>query len=78
MFNRTMFAIFCIVWFVIPSRADEPPKNKPIDPKKSAQTDQHGDVLPESALARIGTLRFRMSAKAYSLAYSSSGRYLAV
>ncbi len=46
--------------------------------QNAPKTEQHDDELPEGALARIGTLRFRLGGKAYSLTCSPTGRYLAV
>jgi WD40 repeat protein len=43
-----------------------------------AGKDRHGDPLPEGAVARIGTLRYRLGAGAYSLAYSPDGKHIAV
>ncbi len=54
------------------------PSDRCCGQQKAPQTDRNGDVLPDGAVARIGTLRFRVSGRAYSLAYSPSGRYLAV
>src|SRR5262249_27116326 len=44
----------------------------------AARTDRHGDPLPAGALARIGTPRFRGPGSAYSVAYSPTGRHIAV
>ena len=39
---RTTIAILCLGWFVVLSRADEPPKYKPIDAKTIAAYEKLG------------------------------------
>jgi WD40 repeat protein len=45
---------------------------------RAAGVDRHGDPLPQGAIARIGTLRFRQASAAYSVAFSPDGRFIAV
>jgi WD40 repeat protein len=57
-----------------PCRSEPPPANKkPATPR----TDRYGDPLPEGAISRLGTLRFRHSSQVTSVAYSPDGRFLA-
>jgi WD40 repeat protein len=56
-----------------PVAQDQPPKKGGPGPA----VDRHGDPLPEGAVARLGTLRFRHGANTAALAYSPDGKWLA-
>jgi hypothetical protein len=50
---------------------------KAVRQDEKARTDRYGDPLPEGAVARLGTTRFRDSNNAYSVCYSPDGKILA-
>jgi WD40 repeat protein len=56
-------------------KGHRPPKKEEI---RSAPTDLLGDPLPDGALARIGTLRFRCPFDLFQLTFSPDGKLLAV
>jgi WD40 repeat protein len=46
--------------------------------EKRVHTDLHGDPLPDGAVTRLGTLRFRAPAEIVGLAYAPDGKTIAV
>jgi RNA polymerase sigma factor (sigma-70 family) len=53
----------------------EPPK---AEDKAAARLDRHGDPLPEGAVARLGTLRFRVDGEIQKLTFAPDGKMIAV
>jgi RNA polymerase sigma factor (sigma-70 family) len=59
---------------------DQPAANKPVavrpgqDPAPRPRLDRHGDPLPPGALARLGTLRFRLGNGIYAMALAPDGK----
>jgi RNA polymerase sigma factor (sigma-70 family) len=58
-----------------PGGKGHPPPNK--EEPRATLTDILGDPLPEGALARMGTLRFRCQFQVYQLTFSPNGKLLA-
>jgi RNA polymerase sigma factor (sigma-70 family) len=52
------------------------PKPKPTE-DNVVRTDRYGDPLPDGAIARLGTVRFRHSFIIYNIAFSPDGRQVA-
>jgi WD40 repeat protein len=60
--------------FVVPGRCQEPPR----EPQKGkVRVDFYGDPLPEGAIARLGTVRFRCAGAVHAVAFSGDGKLLA-
>jgi RNA polymerase sigma factor (sigma-70 family) len=61
-------------------RSAEPPRDLPIPPSanayQSSKTDAHGDWLPRGALARLGTVRFRLGGWGEAVLFTPNGRQL--
>jgi RNA polymerase sigma factor (sigma-70 family) len=55
----------------------EPPATAAPAEAKARRTDQYGDPLPEGALLRLGTVRFRADQMLGSVAYAPDGKTLA-
>src|SRR5579883_1483117 len=56
------------------SRGGEPPK----EPRsEKAHVDLYGDPLPQGAIARLGTVRFRHPGSVRAAAFSPDGRFIA-
>src|SRR5262245_51448316 len=54
-----------------------PPRAPGDDSLKKELSDQYGDLLPEGAVARLGTIRFRHGDYVNSVAFSPNGKTLA-
>jgi RNA polymerase sigma factor (sigma-70 family) len=66
--------------WAVGQRADEQPGQVHPQPRAISdkpRVDLHGDPLPDGALARLGTVRWRHGDQVMALAYSSDGKVLA-
>lgn len=66
----------------IPARATDPPKTASNAPRnlieeEKVRTDRYGDPLPEGALARLGTIRFRQGFLTNAVSFSPDGKTIA-
>ena len=52
------------------------PANKGGEPKATGKTDLYGDPLPEGAMARLGTIRFRHDIRPRMVAFAAGGKVL--
>jgi WD40 repeat protein len=68
------WAIFVVLLFALPSPSQGPSKQP--GPAK-ARVDLYGDPLPEHAVARLGTVRFRHAGAVHAVAFSDDGKLLA-
>jgi RNA polymerase sigma factor (sigma-70 family) len=59
-----------------PAAKREPPDAGSREPK-AARTDRYGDPLPDGAVARFGTTRWRHGMHIFALAFSSDGKLIA-
>src|SRR5262249_42364851 len=67
-----LFVVLLTLAVSLPARG-EPPEEK----KQPVRLDRYGDRLPEGAIARLGTVRWRHGNQVTALAYSSDGKMLA-
>jgi RNA polymerase sigma factor (sigma-70 family) len=66
--------------WAVGQRPDEKPVQRSQPPGATGEgprADPHGDPLPDGALARLGTVRWRHGSQVLTLAYSSDGQVLA-
>jgi len=57
-------------------RAEDKPPLAPVSVKPQVRRDQAGDPLPEEAISRLGTIRFRHGGLIFSLAFTPDGKTL--
>jgi WD40 repeat protein len=75
-----LFVVSCISLSVTPPALAEPVPGKAESDskaKKPARTNCYGDPLPEGAMARLGTVRFRHAGIVKVVAFSPDGKILA-
>jgi WD40 repeat protein len=79
--RQGVLTLLCLVFALgsHPLARGEPPvegQAKPPAAERAPRTDLQGDPLPEGALARLGTIRFRNAGEVIALAFSPDGKLL--
>src|SRR5947209_2786948 len=76
---RSLLAVWVVLAVTAPGSGHTPPQVGETAPARSnpACTDRHGDPLPPGVIARLGTVRLRMSGPVTDLAFFHDGRTLA-
>jgi WD40 repeat protein len=72
------FACLAVLLTLTASGRPQPPDGPtPTGKKQPARTDIHGDLLPDGAIARLGTVRFGHSDRVHVVAFSPDGTIIA-
>src|SRR5260370_28339225 len=76
--NRILgLALFLLLVFSALVGSEPPGPKFAKQPQAKFNTDRYGDSLPEGAIARLGTARFRHGFLTHPIAFSPNGKYLA-
>jgi WD40 repeat protein len=78
MFKRMKLFLVAVGILVIGSGLLAQNRGQEQKPEKRIRTDLYGDPLPQGAVARLGTLRFRAPAEITALAYAANGKTIAI
>ena len=69
-----LFAAACLLGVCSAGEGQPPDKSSQASSGKQARTDQYGDPLPEGALTRFGTVRFRYGGWVQAVTFSNDGK----
>src|SRR5580704_15053380 len=73
MFWRQPHVVLMVLGLGSANGADLPPTRE----KQAPHTDCYGDLLPEGAIARLGTVRFRLGSEVQTAAVAPDGSIIA-